>query len=147
MVKDDSLPFAPTPLFPDIFGDSTIPDFARVSPSMDAPIVDHTQNTPDVSPSFDNGKDKPFIEHPLDSSSAFSGITEGEHSCFSSTPLCDSSNQYADKHPEFSDLGSRDLSTSSDHDVDSIVVNMSKTLVYDDISVDEVETSQTVVAL
>ena len=58
----------------------------------------------------------------------------------------DSSNhEDADKHLEFSDLGCHDLSTSSsDHDVDSIIVNISKALVYNDLSVDEVETPQTV---
>ena len=42
VVNDDSLSFVPPPLFLDIFGDSTIPDFTCVSPSMDAPIVDHS---------------------------------------------------------------------------------------------------------
>jgi len=61
---------------------------------------------------------------------------------FSSTPLCDSLNHgHANKHMEFFDLGYRDLSTSSyNHDVDSIVVNPSKEMVYDDVFVDEVET-------
>ena len=49
---------------------------------------------------------------------------------------------------KFSDLGCRDLYTSSsDHDVDSIIVNLSKTLFYDDLSIDEVETLQTINAL
>jgi len=106
VVKDDSLPSMPPPLFLDIFGDFIIPNFARVSPLIDAPIVDHSQNTPDVSPSFDNGEENSFIEHPPDSSSAFSRNAEGECSCFSSTPLCDSSNhEDANKHLEFSYLG------------------------------------------
>jgi hypothetical protein len=80
---------------------------------MDAPIVDHSQDTPDVSPSFDNGEDKLFIENPLDFHLPFSGNTEGEHSCFSSTPLFDSSNhEDADEIIDFSDLGCRDPFTS-----------------------------------
>jgi len=75
--------------------------------------------------------------------------TEGEHIFFSSTPLSDSSNhEDVDKHPKFSDLRCRDLFTSSsDHDVDSTIVNISKTLVYDDLSVHEVKTPNNVEAL
>ena len=40
--KDDSLPSAPPPFFPDIFGDFAISDFACISLSTDAPIVDHS---------------------------------------------------------------------------------------------------------
>ena len=39
--KDDSLPSNPPPFFPCIFGEPAILNFAHVSPSMDAPIVDH----------------------------------------------------------------------------------------------------------
>jgi len=53
--KDDPLMFAPPPLFPNIFDDSVIPDFSCVSPSMDAPIVDCSQNMLDVNPSFNSG--------------------------------------------------------------------------------------------
>lgn len=149
MARDDSLSSVHPPLFHDIFGDSAIPDFSHVSSSTDGPIVDHSQNTLDDSPSFDNAEDKSFIEHPLDSSSSFSRNTEGEHSFFPSTPLCDSSNhEDADKHPKFFDLGCHDLSTSSVyHDVDLIIINLSKTLVYDDLSIDEVETPQIIEAL
>jgi len=89
------------------------------------------------------------LENPSNLSSIFPENTKGEHHCFPSTPLLDSSNhEDANKHPEFSDLGCHDLSTSSsDHDVDSIIVNLSKTLVYDDISVNEVETLQTIETL
>lgn len=71
-----------------------------------------------------------------------------EHLFFSSTPLLDSSkHEDAEKRLEFSYLRCCDLSTSSsNHDVDSIIVNMCKTLVYDDLSVNEVETLQVVEA-
>jgi len=40
--KDDSLLSEPPPCFPNIFGDSVIPNFTCVSSSTDAPIVDHS---------------------------------------------------------------------------------------------------------
>ena len=40
-VKDDSLLSEPPPFFLDLFGEPTIHDFACVSSSLDAPIVDH----------------------------------------------------------------------------------------------------------
>ena len=115
---------------------------------MDAPIVDLSQDTSYVSPSSNNGEDQPFFENTLDLSSALSRNAEGEHPSFSSTPLCDSSNhEDVDQHPEFSDLGCHDLFTSSlDHDVDSLIVNLSKPLVYEDPSVNEVKTPQIVEA-
>ena len=58
LTKDDSLLSVPPLFFPDIFGDSTIPDFMCVSLFTDAPINDHSQNTPYVSPSSDNGEEK-----------------------------------------------------------------------------------------
>lgn len=136
----------PPLLFLDIFGDSTILDFACVSSSMDAPIVDHSQNTKDDSPSFNNGEDKSFIKNPLYFSSPFSRNAEGEHNCF---PQRDSSYyEDAEKHLEFSDLDCHDLFTSSSgHDVDSLVVNLSKALVSDDLSIDEVGTPQAVKAI
>ena len=46
------------------------------------------------------------------------------------------------------DLGYRDLFTlSSNHDVDSIIVNLCKPLVYEDLSVNEIETPETFEAL
>lgn len=89
------------------------------------------------------------MENPLDSSSVVFGNAEDEHCCFSYTPLCDSSkHKDFDKHLEFSDLGYPDLFTSSsDHDVDSIIVSMYETLVYDDISVSKVKTPQNINAL
>lgn len=141
-VKDDLLLSAPPPLFPNIFSDSAISDFPCVNPSMDVSTADHSQNTPDVSPSFDSREDKSFVENPLDSSFSFFINTEGEHSCFSSTPLHYSSNhEDANKHPEFSDHGCCDLCTSTfDHDVDSLVVNMSRPLGSDDLLVNESKT-------
>jgi len=80
--KDDSLPSEPPLLFPNIFGELAIHDFTCVSPSTDAPIVDHSQGRLDVGPSFDNGEDKSFIENSLDLSSAFFGNTEDEFFTF-----------------------------------------------------------------
>ena len=40
--KHDSLLSEPPPFFPEIFGEPAIHDFACVSLSMDAPIVDHS---------------------------------------------------------------------------------------------------------
>jgi len=92
---------------------------------MKETIIDHSQDTLDISPSYDNGEDQSFFEHPLDFSSIFSINSKDEHSCFSSTPLCDSSNhEDVDQHIEFSKLGCRDLFTSSsDDNFDSLVVN------------------------
>lgn len=75
--------------------------------------------------------------------------TEGEHPCFSSTPLHDSSNhEDVEKNLISSDLSCHDLSTSSsDHDVDLIIVNIYKSLFYDNLFVDEVETPKTIEAL
>lgn len=78
-MKDDLLLSAPPPLFPDIFGDSPISNFLCVNTSTDVSTVDHSHNTLDGSPSFNNGKDKSFIENPLDSSFSFSRNVEGEH--------------------------------------------------------------------
>jgi len=77
-VKDDSLPSEPPPFLPDIFGEPAIHDFACISSSTNAPIVDHLQDTPEVIPSSNNEEDKLFIENPLDLSSAFSENTEDE---------------------------------------------------------------------
>jgi len=70
--KDESLPSKPPPFFPSILGDLVIHDFECVSPSMNAPIVDHSKNTLDVIPSSDNGDDKLFTKNPLEFSSTFS---------------------------------------------------------------------------
>lgn len=149
LVKDDSLLFEHPPFFPDIFGDSAIHDFTCVSPFTDAPIVDHLQNTIDVSPSSDNVEDKVFTKNPLDFSSTFSRSVEGEFVHFSSTPLFDSSDHNdVDEIIDFSDCRCRDLFTPVfDHDDDYKVVDFSKTLVYDDLFFDEVETPQIVEAL
>lgn len=81
-VKDDLLLSAPPPLFPNLIGDFVILDCVCVNPSMDESTSDHSQNTHDVSPSFDNIDKKLFIKNPLDISSSFSENVEGEHSCF-----------------------------------------------------------------
>jgi len=76
---------------------------------MDAPIVDHSQDSPDVNPSFNNGEDKLFIEDPLDPSSVFSINTRDEFVHFSSSPLFDSSDhEDAKEFIDFSDRGGRD---------------------------------------
>ena len=148
-MKDDLLRSMPPPLFPDISGDSVISDFPYVNPSMDASTFDHSQNTPNVNPSFDSGEKKSFIENPLDFPSIFFGNAKGEHSCFSSTPLFDLSNdEDVDELIDFSYQSFHDLFTPIfDHDVDSIVVDFSKPRVYDDLSIDEVKTPQVFEAL
>lgn len=148
-MKDDSLPIAPHLLYLDIPCDFATVDFPCENSFPDVSTSDHSQDTSDVSMSLNFGDDTSSFENLSKLSSIISENTEGEHPRFSSTHLHDSSNHKdADKHLEFSDLGCHYLSTSSsDHDVDSIVVNLSKTLVYDDLSVDEVETPHTVEAL
>ena len=145
--KDDSLISDSPPFFCNLFGERSIHDFACVS--MDTPIFYHSQDSPDVSPSFNNEDDKLLIENPLDPSFFFSRNIEDEFVRFSSTPLCDSSNhEDADQHPDFSDIGCCDLFTSSsNHDVDPLIVNLSKPLVYEDPSINEVETPQNIEAL
>lgn len=146
--KDNSLLSEPPLFFPDISGDPSIHDFVCVSLSMDVTIVDHSQNTPDVNPS-DNGEDKLFIENPLEFLFAFPRNTDGEFFYFSSTPLFDSSDhEDTDEIIDFVDHSCHDLFTPVfDHNDDSIVVDFSKPLVYDDLSVTELETPQTVEAL
>jgi len=147
--KDDSLPSEPPPFFPSFFGEPTIHDFACVSSSTDAPIVDHSQESPDVSPSFDNGEEKLFIEDPLDPSPVFSGNTEDEFVHFSSTPLFDSSDhEDVEEFIDFSDHGCHyPFSSNFNHDHESIVVDFLKPPVYDDLLDDEVETPKVVEAL
>lgn len=57
--------------FLDILDDPTIPDFSCASPSLHAPIVDHSKDTPDISPPSDKGEYQSFIENTLDLSSSF----------------------------------------------------------------------------
>jgi len=109
LAKDDSLPSEPHPFFLDIFGEPAIHDFACVSSSTNAPIVDHLQDSMDVSPSFYNGEDKLLVENPLDPSSVFFGNTEDEFVRFSSTPLFNSSDhEDAEEFIDFYDCGSHD---------------------------------------
>lgn len=147
--KDDSLLSEPPPFFPDIFGEPAIHDFACVSSSMNAPIIDHPHDTSDVLPPSDNREDKLFIKNPLDLSSAFNKNIEDEFFCFSFTPLFDlSDHEDADEIIEFSNHGYRDPFTSVfDHDDDSIKINFSKPPIYDDLFDDEVETPQIFEAL
>ena len=109
---------------------------------MDAPIIDHSQNTLDVSPSSDNGEDKLFIENPLDLSSSVSGNTEYGFFFFSSTPIFDSLyHEDTDEIIDFSDHDCHDPFTPIfDHDDDSIAVYFSKPPIYDDLYDDEDET-------
>jgi len=148
-VEDHPYLSVPPPFSPDILDDPTIPNSSCVSSSTDEPIVDHSRDTPYVIPSSDNREYQSFIENPLDLSFVFSKNAEDEYYCFSSTPLCDSSyHEDVDQHPEFSDLVYRDLFTSSSiQDVDSLIVNLSKPLVYNDPFVNEFETPQTLEVL
>jgi len=147
--KDDILLSTSPPPFLDIFGDSSISDFLGVNPPTDIPIANHSQNTPNVNPSFDNGEDKLFIENPLDFASSFSGNEEHENSCLLSTPLFDLSNHAdVDEIIDFSYRSCHDPFTIVfDHDVDSIIVDISKPLVYDDLYIHKVKTPQAVEAL
>jgi len=116
---------------------------------MNAPIVDHSQDSPNVSPSFNNREDTLFIEDPLDPSSAFSRSTEDELILFSSTPMLDSSDhEDAEEFFDFSNPGSRDpLGSNFDHDHESIATDLSKPPVYDDLLDDEAETPKAVEAI
>ena len=116
---------------------------------MDAPIIDHLQDSPDVSPSFDNVGDKLLIEDPLDPSFVFSRDIEDKFVHFSSTPLFNLSNHEDTKEfIDFSDYGSSDPFTSIFYNnLDSIAIDLSKPPVYDDLSDDEVETPKIVEAL
>jgi len=139
-VKDDSFLAAPHPLHPDIPCDSPTTDFPYANPFPDVSTSDHSHDTLDVSISLHFREDTSSSKNLPNLSSIFPKNIEGEHRCFPSTPLSDSSNHDdVDEHLKFSNLGCCDLFTSSfDHDVDPIIVNMSKTLVYDDISFNEV---------
>lgn len=149
IVKDDSLLAMPPLVHLDIPCDSTIDGFPSKSPFLDVSISDHSQGMSDVSLSLQCREDTSSPGNSFNLSSIIIENIEGENLCFSCTPLPDSSNhEDTGKHPEFSDLGFHDLFTSSyDCDVDSINVNLSKALVYDDLSVNEVKTPQTIEAL
>ena len=106
------------------------------------------QYTSDVSLSLHCREDASSSQNPSHISSVISKNTEGEHPYFSSTPLHDSSNhEDPNKHPKFYDCCCRDLCTYSfDHNVDPLIVNISKPLVSDDLSINEVETPQAIEA-
>jgi len=95
------------------------------------------------------GEDTSFFSHPFNISSDISRKADGQHSCFLSTPLYDSSHhECADEHIEYSDCGCCDLFTPlDDHDAISFAIDISMSLVFDDLLVDEVETPQDVEAL
>lgn len=126
-VNHDSLLAVPHPLYPDIPCDSVTVDFPYENSFPDVSTSDHSQDTLDVSLSLCCGEDTSSSENLSNLSFVISEDTEGEHLCFSYTPLPNSSNhEDVKKHPEFFDLGCHDLSTSSsDHDVESTVVNLS----------------------
>lgn len=149
MVKDDLLRSLPRPLFPDIFHDYStyVPSFENSS--LDVSTSNHSQNTWDVSLSFDCREYKSFFPNSPNLSSFISGNIEGENSCFSLPPLYDSSNhEDAIVHLKFSDHGCLNIFThSSDHDSNSPTVDLSKPPVFDDPSSDEVETPQVIEAL
>lgn len=66
----------------------------------------------------------------------------GEHSYFSSTPPFDSSyHEDFDEIINFSNHSCQYLfNPIFDHDVDSIIIDLSKPPIYDDLSIDEVKT-------
>jgi len=148
-MKDDSLPPVPHPLYHDIrcyFSTANFHcerSFPNVSTSSDS------QDTSNVSLSLHYREETSSSENTSNLSYVIYENIEGENPYFSSTPLHDSSNHKdVDKHPKFSDLGCHNLSTSSsDHDVHSLVLNPSKPLVYHDLPIDEVETLQTIDAI
>jgi len=82
--KDESLLSESPMFFPNLFCEPAIHYFSCVSSSTNAPIVDHSQDSSDVSPSFDNGEDTLLIENALDPSSIFSGNAKDEFHL----PLC-----------------------------------------------------------
>jgi len=148
-VKDDSLPYASHLLYLDIPCDSATFVIPCENSFPDVSTFDHSQDTPDVSLSLhceENTSSSEIVSH---LSFIIYENAEGELPCFSSTPLHDSSNhEDADEHPEFSDRGCHDLCTSSFyHDVDSLVVNLYKPLVSNDLPIDGVETPQDVETL
>lgn len=147
--KEEFLPFEPPLFFPSIFGEPAIHDFTCVSSSTYAPIVDHSQDSSNVGPSFNDGEDKLFIENLLDLSSVFSKNTEDEFVRFSTTRLFYSfDHEDANEIIDFSDRGDRDPFVSIfDHDHESITIDLSKPPVYDDLFDDEVETPKTIKAL
>jgi len=148
-MKDDSLLAVPHLLHPDMPYVSATANFSYENSFSDASTSDHSQETSDVNLSLQCRVDTYSSKNRFNLSLIFLENTEGEHICFLSTPQPNSSNhEDANKHPEFSDLGCHDLFTSSfNHDVDSTIVKLSKRLVYDDLSIQEVETPSTVKAL
>lgn len=141
-MKDDFLPSTRHLLYYGISCDFAAFDFPCENSSMDVSTSDHSQHTPDVSLSLHYEEDIPFSENPFNLSSIIFENAKGEHYCVSSTPLHDSSDHEDANEPlKFSDHVFHDLfNRSFDHDADSFVDDISKTLVFDDPSIDEVKT-------
>lgn len=129
-------------LFPGIFCDSLVSNLSCENSSPDISTSNHSQNTPDVNLSFLYGEDTSFFPNPPNLASFHSRNAEDEHSCFLSTPLYDSSyHEDFDERIKFSDRGYCDLFIPSfDHDVDSLVFDLSKPPIFDHLPDDEVET-------
>ena len=129
-MKDDSIPSALHLLYLDIPCDYSTFDFPYENsfPNVSTSACSH--DTSDFSLSLQHGEDTSSSENMSHFSYIIYENVEGEHPYFSSTPLHNSSNHKdAKENLEFSKRGCRDLCTSSfDHDVDSLVVNMSRSL-------------------
>lgn len=74
-VKDDLILYTPHPLYLDIFRESSISVFPCENSYLDVSASDHSQNTQDISPSFDFGDEKYFFMNPPNVSSFISVIT------------------------------------------------------------------------
>lgn len=148
-VKDESLPSVIHLLYPEIPYDSATFHSPYENSFLNVSTSNHSQETPDFSLPLHFGEETSSFKHLSHMSYVFSESTKGENPCFAYNPLHDSSNhEDANEYPEFSDHGSHDLYiSSSNHDVDSIDVNMSHPLVSDDISIEVVKTLQAVEAL
>lgn len=145
-VKDDSLVAIPHLLHLDIPCDSSTTDFPCKNQLVAASTSYHSQDILDVSISLQCEEDTSSSKNMFNWSIIFLENRKGEHLCLSSTPLLDSSNhEEANEKPKFSNLGYHDLFTSSsNHTVDLTIFNLSKTPVYDELSVNEVKIPQTI---
>lgn len=86
-VKHDLLLFSPYLLFPNIFCDFSISNLSCENSSSNVFTSDHSQNTSDVSLSFDCREDTSFFFILTRLSSFLFENLEDEYFCFSSTPL------------------------------------------------------------
>lgn len=102
VVKDELLPSAHHPRFPDMFCDSTISSFSSENSYPYVYTSDHQHNTQDVNPSFECGEDTTFFLNPPNLSSFLSRNSKGEKFYFSLTPLSNlSDHEDVDVHLEF----------------------------------------------